>query len=102
MNNPGFEEKAWNPDPNGYPDTVGIYRLPLRFLSDEFKFSESAQYQVSRLRELNFTHYRKSRGDGNCYYRAVMVTFLEYKIRRKELNNFYSDLMNAQGYFQRF
>ena len=52
-------------DPYAYPDTVGIYRLPIEYLRNEFKYSHTMQSRISDLEGKEFSHWRKARGDGN-------------------------------------
>ena len=64
----------------------------MQYFKDEFKYSQSRQARIKELEDLTFTHWRKARGDGNCYYRSVGVTYIEALIRENEVENFIKDL----------
>ena len=68
-------------DPNKYPITTGIYRLPIAYLRKEHKYNENMQIAINELESHGFTHWRKARGDGNCYFRSVAVSHIEFLIR---------------------
>jgi hypothetical protein len=36
-------------DPSAYPETTGVYRLPIDFLKKDFKFSPAKLAQVEKL-----------------------------------------------------
>ena len=69
----------YDTNPDVYPGTVGVYRLPINWLNVEFKGMEKIKEIIRnfRLADVNISHYRKSRGDGNCYYRSVGISFIE-------------------------
>ena len=50
--------------------------------------TNNVRYRVDEL-SMNYDSWRKIRGDGNCYYRAVAYSYLENLIRSK-----HSDLLN--------
>lgn len=60
---------------------IGISNLGrhegLNTLSDEFRFNAAFTDKVRQLRELGYVGWRRVRGDGNCFYRAVAFGFLE-------------------------
>ena len=61
------------------------------------------EHWANQVRELatNFSSWRKSRGDGNCYYRAVSISYIEEMLRRKKIDRLlalYMKLMNQENY----
>eukprot|EP00928_Gymnodinium_smaydae_P099656 TRINITY_DN9571_c0_g1_i2.p1 TRINITY_DN9571_c0_g1~~TRINITY_DN9571_c0_g1_i2.p1 ORF type:complete len:598 (+),score=129.31 TRINITY_DN9571_c0_g1_i2:116-1909(+) len=52
-------------------------REPLESLADEFKFNESIVAKVAELQAHGYNAWRRVRGDGNCFYRAVGFALLE-------------------------
>eukprot|EP00929_Paragymnodinium_shiwhaense_P090416 TRINITY_DN50600_c0_g1_i1.p1 TRINITY_DN50600_c0_g1~~TRINITY_DN50600_c0_g1_i1.p1 ORF type:complete len:537 (+),score=86.69 TRINITY_DN50600_c0_g1_i1:98-1708(+) len=51
---------------------------PLSTLADEFKFNSSFAEKVDRLAREDYVGWRRVRGDGNCFYRAVGFAILEH------------------------
>ena len=64
-----------------YPNTIGKERLPIQSLALMFPHVENWKLQVEELGNLHFSSWRKSRGDGNCYYRSLSVAYLEGLMR---------------------
>lgn len=64
-----------------YPKTCGDHRLPILSLEKVFKYSPVQRELAKRLKE-KYTHWRRIRGDGDCYYRAVAVSYMEHLCRR--------------------
>lgn len=58
------------------PLNLGPYE-PLSTLAEEFKFNASFQRRVKSLEEKGYAGWRRIRGDGNCFYRAVGFGLLE-------------------------
>lgn len=52
-------------------------REPLSTLIQEFRFNTSFASKVRRLEQRGYTGWRRIRGDGNCFYRAVGFGLLE-------------------------
>jgi len=52
-------------------------REPLRSLKEDFKFNPGFKEKVCQLAERGYVGWRRVRGDGNCFYRAVGFGFLE-------------------------
>lgn len=52
-------------------------REQLSTLADEFRFNAKFGEKVSRLEEHGYDAWRRIRGDGNCFYRAVGFAILE-------------------------
>ena len=84
--------KEHSQDPTDYPKTIGVYRLPISFLNDENKFSETMPQVVRQLEQNGFSHWRKARGDGNCYYRSIGIGFVEIFIRNQILDHLVQNL----------
>jgi ubiquitin thioesterase protein OTUB1 len=56
-------------------DSVGP-RMELNLLASDFRHNKSMVEKVAQL-GVGYMGYRKVRGDGNCYYRAVIFGLLE-------------------------
>ena len=82
-------------DVEEYPTTCGEQRLPIYSLSNTGKWNADLQQSVLKL-GAKFSHWRRSRGDGNCYFRAVAVAYLEHLCRLStppyEMRGFYMGL----------
>lgn len=50
---------------------------PLGSLADEFRFNTNFGEKVQRLERRGYTGWRRIRGDGNCFYRALGLGLLE-------------------------
>eukprot|EP00437_Effrenium_voratum_P016919 CAMPEP_0181447852 /NCGR_PEP_ID=MMETSP1110-20121109/26837_1 /TAXON_ID=174948 /ORGANISM="Symbiodinium sp., Strain CCMP421" /LENGTH=370 /DNA_ID=CAMNT_0023571981 /DNA_START=38 /DNA_END=1147 /DNA_ORIENTATION=- len=57
---------------------------PLSTLKEEFKFNKSFGEKVSGLIEHGYKGWRRVRGDGNCFYRAVGFGLLEQIVSAPE------------------
>uniref|UniRef100_A0A7S0AKS8 ubiquitinyl hydrolase 1 n=1 Tax=Pyrodinium bahamense TaxID=73915 RepID=A0A7S0AKS8_9DINO len=57
-------------------------REPLSSLIDEFRYNAMFGEKIRHLQGLGYDGWRRVRGDGNCYYRAVGVGLLEYAANR--------------------
>ena len=75
-----------------YPETIGT-KLPLASMKTLFKFNPKVQQLIDSLGN-RYSSWRKIRGDGNCYFRAVGLGYLEYLCREAtstpEFQNFLS------------
>jgi ubiquitin thioesterase protein OTUB1 len=83
-----------------YPSTIGKERLMIQSQRLLFPNNEHWANQVREL-EVKCSSWRKSRGDGNCYYRAVSISYLEEMLRRKkfpQLHALYMKLFNQEDY----
>jgi hypothetical protein len=63
------------------------------------EFNKPLQQKIKAL-QLEYPRFRKIRGDGNCYYRAVMVGYLEQAItspRRQVYFNHFAELIEKQA-----
>jgi hypothetical protein len=63
------------------------------------KFNQPLQQKINDL-QLQYPRFRKIRGDGNCYYRAVMVGYLEQAIaspHRQDYFNHFAALIEKQA-----
>lgn len=82
-----------------YPNTIGP-KLPLSSMKNLFKFNKTIQTLIDSLTS-QYSSWRKIRGDGNCYYRAIGLGLLEYFCRDSTpLNVFYNFLTSAHLHFQ--
>lgn len=57
------------------PKTISQVWFPIKTLRNEFKFNDLYVKNINELKE-KYCGWRKVRGDGNCYYRAVITSFL--------------------------
>ena len=84
------------------PKTIGRHRLPIESLQSEFKWNS---LMVQKFRELSqpYSAWRRSRGDGNCFYRCLGVLLLEHYCRLSTpIMNFHAvalRMMNQEGHF---
>ena len=86
-------------DVEEYPSTCGERRLPILSLKNTGKWNSDLQQSVDKL-AAKYSHWRRSRGDGNCYYRAVAVSYLEHLARWStvpmEMHDFYTKLYRQE------
>jgi ubiquitin thioesterase protein OTUB1 len=68
-------------DINVYPRTCGEQRLPILSLSKVSKYN-AIQGNLAKSLSEKYTHWRRIRGDGDCYYRSVAVCYMEHLCRR--------------------
>lgn len=83
-----------------YPSTIGVERLMIQSQRLLFPNNERWANQVREL-ETKFSSWRKSRGDGNCYYRAVSISYLEEMLRKgkiQELHSLFMKLFSQENY----
>lgn len=59
-------------------------REPLSSLIEDFKFNSSFCAKVNQLVEHGYVGWRRVRGDGNCFYRAVLFGLLERLVTTTE------------------
>lgn len=89
-------------DVENYPETVGNQRIRIEHLKLLKRFKPEFAQQVEILKE-EFSSWRKSRGDGNCYYRAVAYSYLEHLCRfgvsTQSLREFYMRIYLQIGDF---
>ncbi|OMJ79151.1 hypothetical protein SteCoe_20898 [Stentor coeruleus] len=57
------------------PKTLSQTWLPIKVLKNEFRFNNTYIKNITELKS-EYCGWRKVRGDGNCYYRAVIASFL--------------------------
>ena len=69
-----------NIDVEEYSETSGLCRLPIRSLANCSRFNKQLTEKALSLAS-RYTHWKKARGDGNCYYRSVAIGYLEYLCR---------------------
>ena len=68
-------------------------------MKEEFRHSVSTHAQIDDIKSKGIASWRSSRGDGNCYYRAVANAYLEYCIRTGILTEFYLKIHNGENFF---
>ena len=73
--------------------TIGTYIVPIHFLRESFKNANPHQRLAFDMLESKNLHFRRTRGDGDCYYRSVYVLYLQEMIRRERLGELI-DTMN--------
>lgn len=85
-----------------YPVSIGAQRLRIEHLKLLKPYNAEFLCQVEDLKK-EFSSWRKVRGDGNCYYRAVGFVYLEHLCRLQVpshfLRAFYMRLFLQQGPF---
>lgn len=57
------------------PSTISECYIPLRKIRFEKQYNQLYQNNITKLMS-QFSAWKKSRGDGNCYYRSVTTSFL--------------------------
>lgn len=67
-----------------YPDTVSPYWILIDDMKKIAPFNNEFKENVDRLNNEGFVGWKKSRGDGNCYYRAVMHNFFRLLFKVKQ------------------
>eukprot|EP00927_Polykrikos_kofoidii_P056466 TRINITY_DN50583_c0_g1_i1.p1 TRINITY_DN50583_c0_g1~~TRINITY_DN50583_c0_g1_i1.p1 ORF type:complete len:517 (+),score=91.00 TRINITY_DN50583_c0_g1_i1:71-1621(+) len=72
---PEFPLSAIPPDVNMGP------REPMKTLAAEFRYNEHFQRKVGWLARDGYVGWRRIRGDGNCFYRAVGFALLEQLVK---------------------
>ena len=89
-------------DIEDYPATIGSGRLRIDLLKLLKPYNAGFLRQVEDLKK-EFSSWRKARGDGNCYFRAVGYGYLEHLCRPKIpshlLRSFYMRLFLQQSPF---
>lgn len=73
-------EENFHQNSQEIPKTIGRHRLPIGCLQGEFKWNA---VMVQKFRDLSapYSAWRRSRGDGNCFYRCLGVLLLEHFCR---------------------
>jgi hypothetical protein len=81
--------------------TIGKERLPIESLQLVYKYNESF-VEYAKAISKSYSSWRRVRGDGNCYYRAIGVALLEHFCRFTtpfdELELFIYKLENDHAY----
>lgn len=72
-----------------YSDTSGLCRLPIRSLANCSRWNQQLSEKALSLSS-RYTHWRKARGDGNCYYRSVAIGYLEHLCRNTTPNDHFA------------
>lgn len=85
-----------------YPITLSKPWLPITEMNKLYTFSVSFMRNLNYLKnEKNIVGWKKVRGDGNCYYRAVMARHLEnlhkYYYNSNKLQDFLAVIKSCSG-----
>lgn len=77
MNSTKYEKvQLSKPDPEVYPNTVSKSWINIDEMSSINKFNQTFLENLISLKKKHFLGgWKKSRGDGNCYYRSVISTY---------------------------
>lgn len=72
-----LEENLFNKEivEEEYPETISK-KLPFKTMKNMFKFNEKIKKSIESVQH-TYSSFRKIRGDGNCYYRAVGFAYVE-------------------------
>lgn len=62
-------------DEEAYPETLSK-KLSFKSMKNMFRFNEKIKKSIESVENI-YSSYRKIRGDGNCYYRAVAFAYVE-------------------------
>eukprot|EP00397_Hematodinium_sp_SG-2012_P006290 GEMP01006318.1.p1 GENE.GEMP01006318.1~~GEMP01006318.1.p1 ORF type:complete len:944 (-),score=209.82 GEMP01006318.1:910-3741(-) len=85
-----------DPGPCERAKNVGPLR-PMDYFVHEFRHNANLSRQFTTIRD-KFDGSRAARGDGNCYYRAVLFSWLEYSLRGQDT----SSLMRFHNTIERY
>ena len=72
-----------------YSETSGLCRLPIYSLANCSRWNQQLSDKARSLAS-RYTHWRKARGDGNCYYRSVAISYLEYLCRNSTPHDYFA------------
>lgn len=73
-----FIEYHIEPDYDTYPTTVSKFWIPMEKMKEIYPYNVSFVKNVELLeRKHFFSSWKKSRGDGNCYFRAVIYKYFD-------------------------
>lgn len=76
-----------------FPQTLSQCWLPLKTIREEKKFNELYQANITLLMK-EFVAWKKSRGDGNCYYRSVIASFVIKILHPRIQHDFLANFLN--------
>ncbi|KAF4714956.1 hypothetical protein FOZ63_023809, partial [Perkinsus olseni] len=69
---------------------------PLATLAEEFSHSQGHQRKIRLMAEkVDATHWRRVRGDGNCFYRALGTTLIERMLLDGDIDKFHEFIHHA-------
>jgi len=98
---PAYQPSAAEDDE--YPVTISKFRLSIEKMRDIYPNSKVYLRSVNFI-SMRFDGWRKSRGDGNCYYRALGAAYIEHLARQttgiEELDDFIRKLEQNEGYYR--
>eukprot|EP00798_Chlamydomonas_sp_ICE-L_P001658 gene1658-33051_t len=61
-------------------------REPLEGLNAEYEHgNEVFLYKITKLQQ-TFTHFRRTRGDGNCFFRAFLFSYIEGLLNSQDMD----------------
>jgi uncharacterized C2H2 Zn-finger protein len=75
-----------------YPETIGP-KLQLNSMKNLFKHNKTIQKSIDCL-EATYSSWRKIRGDGNCYYRAIGLGYIEHLCRESTDSRLFFNFLN--------
>jgi ubiquitin thioesterase protein OTUB1 len=82
--------------------TIGRHRLPIESLQGEFMWN-SLMVQKFQVLSQTYSAWRRSRGDGNCFYRCLGVLLLEHFCRPdtplQEFYAIYTEMLSQNRHF---
>jgi hypothetical protein len=97
------DQPAAPADDDEYPKTISKARLTVEKMREIYPNSKVYLRSVDFV-SMRFEGWRKCRGDGNCYYRALGAAYIEHLARQttsvSELDDFISNLAAGQGYYR--
>ena len=83
-----------------YPTTISKYWLPIDSLKLEAMYNKNYRELINSLKN-RFAGWRRSRGDGNCYYRSVITSYLlkilHYEYQGPGFDSFINKIYELNG-----
>ncbi|OMJ82680.1 hypothetical protein SteCoe_16550 [Stentor coeruleus] len=65
-------------DNDKYPETISSFWIPIEKMKDLYKFNKNFVTNVENLiKKHKIAAWKRSRGDGNCYFRAVISSYFD-------------------------
>lgn len=111
LSKPGIQARVERPqaqaisaaaEDDEYPQTISKARLSIEKMREIYPNSKVYLRSVEFV-GMRFDGWRKSRGDGNCYYRALGAAYIEHLARQTtgidEIETFIAKLEQNEGYF---
>ena len=94
----------YNTDPN-YKPNIGFFNTLSQLIERAYNFNQSLKtYMMGKYALLNddIYRYRPIKGDGNCFYRAVIFSFIEQLILFNELQCLKNLIFDIQSSFNEY